>query len=395
MYNSRESLSLQDRADDCSSLTTAFEFYRVLPFRVNPLHADPSCVRTLLPSNSNRSVGLNASPNPSRAPQIVHDLLAKGLGELGHTVFYKLDGGQSESLPPGVFPVPDTLPEVDICHNIESSKHPWVTTHHGFYGDAGPQPTRHSIFVSRALAHAHHCDRVVWNGIDPQHFTFSFEKEDYFLFLAAMQGPTHKDKYHQKGLEVALELCRKTGTRLIVAGTAIDLAVIDLINRKCAEAGAEYVGDVRGEDKARLLSRSAGVVISDPDYRRLWAGDGRGAHLRHTGDLQQSSQRVSELIPHDVGFVCSTEADYFDALGRIATISPRRVARLPSRSGITIDGWLPVTLTSTAGRSPSRSHSSMPKVLTSAQIRSYQQDGVLFPLPAHGRCGFATLPLVA
>ena len=127
---------------------------------------------------------------------------------------------------------------------------------------ATPGPSRPvTRYLSRERWPAHHCDRVVWNGVDPQHFTFSFEKEDYFLFLAAMQGPTHKDKYHQKGLEVALELCRKTGTRLIVAGTAIDLAVIDLINRKCAEAGAEYVGDVRGEDKARLLSGARGLLF--------------------------------------------------------------------------------------------------------------------------------------
>ena len=32
----------------------------------------------------------------------------------------------------------------------------------------------------------------------------------------------------------------------------------------------------------------------------------------------------AELIPHDVGFVCATEADYLDALDRIATISPQR-----------------------------------------------------------------------
>jgi glycosyltransferase involved in cell wall biosynthesis len=275
------------------------------------------------PANSNRSIGLKASPNPSRAPQIVHDLLAKGLGELGHTVFYKLDGGQSESLPPGVFPVPDTLPEVDICHNIESSKHPWVTTHHGFYGDAGPRPTRHSIFVSRALARAHNCNRFVWNGIDPLHFTCSFEKEDYFLFLAAMQGPTHKDKYHQKGLEVALELCKKTGIRLIVAGTAIDPAVIDLINRMCVEAGAEYVGDVRGEEKARLLSGARGLLFPT----QIIEGFGLAmveALISGTPVICSNHGACPELIPHDVGFVCATEADYLDALERIGTISPKR-----------------------------------------------------------------------
>jgi glycosyltransferase involved in cell wall biosynthesis len=275
------------------------------------------------PADNNRGTGLNASPNPSRAPQIVHDLLARGLGELGHTVYYKLDGGQSESFPPGVFPVLDALPVVDICHNIESSIHPWVTTHHGYYGDAGPLPSRHSIFVSQALARAYNRDRFVWNGIDPQHFACSFEKEDYFLFLAAMQGPTHKDKYHQKGLGVALDLCRKTGIRLIVAGTAIDSTVIDLISRMCSEAGAEYVGDVRGEDKARLLSGARGLLFPT----QITEGFGLAmveALVSGTPVICSNKGACPELIPQDVGFVCASEADYLDALERIAAISPRR-----------------------------------------------------------------------
>lgn len=254
---------------------------------------------------------------------MVHDLLAKGLGELGHTVYYMLDGGQSEPFPTGVFPVSNALPEVDICHNFESCTFPWVTTHHGFYGDAAPRPTRHSIFVSRALARAYDYDRVVWNGIDPQQYIYSAEKSDYFLFLAAMQGPTDKDKYHHKGLGVALDLCRKTGIRLIVAGTAVDPAVIELIVRMCAEAGAEYVGDVRGEEKAGLLAGARGLLFPT----QVIEGFGLAmveALISGTPVICSDRGACSELIPNDVGFVCATEDDYLHALQRIAAISPRR-----------------------------------------------------------------------
>jgi glycosyltransferase involved in cell wall biosynthesis len=275
------------------------------------------------PANTHRGVGLKSSPNPSGAPQAVHDLLAKGLGELGHTVFYKLGGGQSEAFPQGVFPVPGKLPEVDICHNIPSTQYPWLTTHHGLYGDAGPQPTRHSIFVSRTLARAYGRDRFVWNGIDPQDFVCSFTKEDYFLFLAAMQGPASKDKYRQKGLEVALGLCKKASIRLIVAGTAIDPAAIDLIGRMCGEAGAEYVGDVRGEEKARLLSGARGLLFPT----QVTEGFGLAmveALISGTPVICSDRGACPELIPRDVGFVCSTEDEYLDALERITTISPQR-----------------------------------------------------------------------
>ena len=194
-------------------------------------------------------------------PALVHDLLAKGLAELGHSVFYLLEKGHEAALPTGVLPVSGALPDVDIYHNIESHEFPWVTTQHGYYGDAPPFPTRHTIFVSKALARAYGYDRAVWNGIDPKHYEYNSEKSDYFVFLAAMQGPTDKDKYNRKGINVALGLCKRAGLRLIVAGTAVESAVVDRIHAMCQQAGATYVGDVRGRDKAKLLAVARGLLF--------------------------------------------------------------------------------------------------------------------------------------
>jgi glycosyltransferase involved in cell wall biosynthesis len=254
---------------------------------------------------------------------MLHDLVAKGLGELGHTVYYMLGKGQSESLPMGVYPVSSALPEVDICHNIESGKFPWVTTQHGFYGDAPPHPTRHTIFVSHALARAYNLDRTVWNGINPDQYIYSSEKSDYFVFLAAMQGPTDKDKYHRKGLEVALGLCKKAGIRLIVAGTAVESSVVDQIHRMCTEAGAEYIGDVRGQDKAKLLAGARGLLFPT----QIIEGFGlvmAEALVSGTPVICSNRGACPELIPPDAGFVCNTEADYLHALQYIDTISSQR-----------------------------------------------------------------------
>ncbi|HWN98186.1 MAG TPA: glycosyltransferase [Blastocatellia bacterium] len=254
---------------------------------------------------------------------MLHDLLAEGLAELGHTVYYLLEDGQSKSPPIGVFPVSDEVPEVDICHNIESPKSPWVTTQHGFYGDAEPYPNQHTIFVSHALARAYGLDRMVWNGINPEHYVYTSEKSDYFLFLAAMQGPSDKKKYHHKGLNVALGLCKKTGIRLIVAGTAIESAVVDQIDRMCIEAGAEYVGDVRGHEKAELLAGAQGLLFPT----QILEGFGlvmAEALVSGTPVICSNRGACPELIPWDAGFVCDKEADYIHALQHIDTISPRR-----------------------------------------------------------------------
>lgn len=275
------------------------------------------------PAEINCSSGLATHSDPSRAPYILCDLLAKGMGELGHTVYYMLEEGHSESLPTGVFPVTQSMPEVDICHNIESERFPWVTTQHGYYGDSEPYPSSHTIFVSQTLARAYNRDRMVWNGIDPEQYVYASEKSDYFVFLSAMQGPGDQNKYQSKGLAIALELCKKAGLRLIVAGTALESAVVEQINRMCTDAGAEYIGDVRGKDKATLLAGARGLLFPT----QVFEGFGlvmAEALMSGTPVICSNRGACREIIPPDVGFVCDTEAEYLDALQHVDKISTRR-----------------------------------------------------------------------
>ncbi|NQZ09754.1 MAG: glycosyltransferase [Algicola sp.] len=276
------------------------------------------------PAETTVSCGKTTQANPSGAVGRIHDLLARGLAESGHTVYYLLEQGATEPLPPGVQLVTaKNLPEVDICHNITSEKVPWVKTHHGFYGDRAPYPTGHSIFVSRALAQAHNYQRFVWNGLDPQDYIYSTEKSDYLVFIGAMQGPNDSNKYHQKGLEVALALCQKSGCRLIVAGTAVEAEVIKRIDEMCKAVGAQYIGDVRGQDKARLLAHAKGLLFPTQ------VNEGFGlvmaeALLSGTPVICSDLGACPELVPSDTGFVCSTETDYLNAIEQIDTISAQR-----------------------------------------------------------------------
>ena len=117
----------------------------------------------------------------------------------------------------------------------------------------GRSPPPNTVFVSQSLAGLYGSSRYVRNGLDPDDYIYSETKDDYFLFLASMQGNQHPDKYRKKGLHVALELA-KIGFRLIVAGTARDPALLEEIQRVCRDAGAVFVGDVRGRPKAELLA---------------------------------------------------------------------------------------------------------------------------------------------
>ena len=54
------------------------------------------------PSFREVGVGRRPLPIPSGSSQHIHDLIAKGLAELGHEVLYWLPKGTHQALPPGV-----------------------------------------------------------------------------------------------------------------------------------------------------------------------------------------------------------------------------------------------------------------------------------------------------
>jgi glycosyltransferase involved in cell wall biosynthesis len=271
--------------------------------------------------------GLAPRRRPSNACGVVHDLIARGLAELGHTVYYALEEGHDEALPTGVHYVDPRgpLPAVDVCHNpplASPSTVPWVRTWHGHYGDDYEQPGPHDIFVSHALARAYGFERVVHNGLDPAPYRFSAHKSDYVLFLAGMQGPVDQPaNYLHKGLPTALSLCRETGTPLVVAGTAEDPEIIAAVAHLCRAQGAEYVGDVRGEQKATLLANARALLFPT----QVIEGFGLvivEALLSGTPVIASNLGACVELIPEHVGAVCASRADYLDALARVGHIDP-------------------------------------------------------------------------
>ena len=153
------------------------------------------------------------------ASHAVHDWLAKGLGELGHKVFYHLEEQPRASLPDGVTWCGQIPPHVDVVHikhgpedYVPESGHPWVRIEHSYLkwrGQPEDLAMPNWIYVSKTHAEACCSLRYVHNGIDPGDFIYSGTKDDYFLFL--LSG-LHRAQ--QKGLDVALAAARKTGIEL-------------------------------------------------------------------------------------------------------------------------------------------------------------------------------------
>src|SRR5262249_8814426 len=177
------------------------------------------------PASGRKGSGLHPREYPSGSGYHLHDLLAQGLVEEGHDVFYQLQKGAEAPPPPGVRLVNAPVSEIDICHApigppgsedgmlrfAAAHRKPSLLTCH--MKRPNLRAESNWVFVSRFLARAHEAERVVANGINPDDFIFSETKDDYFLFMAAM------NRAMDKGLDLALALSRSEGFRLVVAGT--------------------------------------------------------------------------------------------------------------------------------------------------------------------------------
>ncbi|HWN11945.1 MAG TPA: glycosyltransferase [Pyrinomonadaceae bacterium] len=282
------------------------------------------------PAFSQFGAGRSPRKFPSGSAFFIHDLLAKGLAELGHEVFYLLPEGADTSLPVGVTLVSEARQEVDIIHTItfrdeglspelQALSKPWVTTCHLDLNARGLErspPMANWIFVSRTLAELHGRSRYVLNGIDPSDYIYSEVKEPYFLFMSTVDWGT------QKGLDVVLSLSRQLGFKLVVAGTGKDYESINRVAAMCHEFNAEYVGDVKGTEKAKLLAGAKAFLFPTKVAEAFGLGMVE-ALMSGTPVICSDRGACPEIISADVGFVCRDETEFVAAIRKVGEISAR------------------------------------------------------------------------
>lgn len=276
--------------------------------------------------------GLQPTEFPSGSGGHIQDLLARGLSELGHEVFYLLPRGCDAPLPEGVHLVSELVPDIDIYQTttapradldarefLERHGLPSVLTCHLDRSRSnGATPAADNwIFVSRSLARTYGKDRCILNGLDPADCSFSAEKEDFLLFMAPAERAI------SKGLKTAIAVSKRTGLRLVVAGTGQSFDAIDHIAAMCRDVEAEYLGDIRGAVKAEVLAAAKGLILPTQ------ANEGCPltiieALMSGTPVIASAVGGIPEMISPDIGFLCGNEDDYVRAVERLDKISPDR-----------------------------------------------------------------------
>lgn len=268
---------------------------------------------------------------PSGSAGHVQDLLARGLAELGHEVLYLLRRGSDTPLPQGVQLVSEPVAGIDIYQATtvpdaqvhvrefgERGGYPWVLSCHlDRSGPGGESAGDNWIFVARAHARAYGKDRCVLNGIDPADCSFSAAKEDFVLFMASAENAI------TKGLATAITLSKRTGVRLVVAGSGRSYQAIERLADICREAGVDYLGDIRGSAKAEWLAAAKAVVLPSR------ANEGcpltlLEALMSGTPVIASRAGGIPEVVTSDTGFLCDGEDDYVRAMECLDQIVPSR-----------------------------------------------------------------------
>ena len=223
--------------------------------------------------------------------------------------------------------------EFDLIHNhldwkpltyaLATSAPPVVTTIHGFSAPpilgAYYAGAARSFFCSISDA-----DRdpglaylaTTYNGVDPAKFTFVEHPGDYLVFMA---------RFHpEKGAHLAIEVARRAGVRLKIAGIPQDRAYFDEAIAPHLDGDAvQFLGEVRGPERDALLGGALALVhlTTRPERFGLTLIEAMACGTPVVGAAMGS---VPEIVRDGVtGFVCRTVDDAVARVPELAGLSRR------------------------------------------------------------------------
>jgi hypothetical protein len=156
-------------------------------------------------------------------------------------------------------------------------------------------------------------DAVIPNYFDPNDFPLCTEKEDYFLYIGRV--------IKRKGVEVASQISKHLGKRLVIAGQGglkSQTEGIDLTNEK----HIDYIGTV-GPEKRKEVMGKAILTFMPTYYIEPFGGVAVESMMCGTPVLTSDWGVFPETIQHGVtGFRCRTFDDFLWAARNIDKIDP-------------------------------------------------------------------------
>lgn len=159
----------------------------------------------------------------------------------------------------------------------------------------------------------------VHNGIKPEEYFYSETKENFLLFLS-------RADWKVKGLPIAIEVAKRTGYKLIIAGNAHKKFVEGYaglgylkrhFNKNCL-----YVGEVGGEIKSAYLAK-AKALIFPVQWQEPFGLVAIEAMISGTPVITTYNGAMPEIVVNKkTGFLCKDIDEMVDAIKNIDYIRP-------------------------------------------------------------------------
>jgi len=166
---------------------------------------------------------------------------------------------------------------------------------------------RHWTYGKQGLNDGNFCDCVIPPFFDPTDFTFSQEKEDYYLYIGRVTG--------RKGVHIATDTVQEIGGRLKIAGPINDATVVE-------GPGLEYVGIAGPEEKRELISKAKAVFIPTT-YLEPFGYVVIEAALSGTPVITTDFGAFTENVKHGVtGYRCRSFEQFIWAAKNVGNIDP-------------------------------------------------------------------------
>lgn len=190
--------------------------------------------------------------------------------------------------------------------------------------------SKYRVFESYAHMHyvygllkddsGHFFDAVIPNYFEPERFPFKEEKEDYFLFLGRL--------IPRKGPEIAVEVTRRIGKRLVLAGQGVHKIEGNTIygdGLKLEGDHIKHVGFADVRQRAALL-RNATAVFMPTTYLEPFGGVSVESLLTGTPVIATDFGAFSETIVHGKnGYRFRTIGEAVWAAQNVSRLNARKI----------------------------------------------------------------------
>ncbi len=207
-----------------------------------------------------------------------------------------------------------------LLHALGTAAPPLVTTVHGF--SSPPILGAYYAGASRSFyCSISDADRdpgldylaTTYNGIDPGEWTFRAAPGDYLLFLA---------RFHpEKGAHLAIEVAKRAGVRLKLAGIPQDDAYFrELVEPHIDGDAVQFLGHVKGQARDALVGGALALVhmTTRPERFGLTLIEAMACGTPVLGARMGS---IPEIVVDGVtGFLCDGVADAVARVPRLAEL---------------------------------------------------------------------------